>query len=83
MQAYHRDLLEQRKTPAASAYPPPTVVTSEPHGRIIPVTPPDRFARIPPKKLPEKITARRGRDKRSGSKRHHSRSTNGREGNSF
>ncbi|CAL9062827.1 unnamed protein product [Musa banksii] len=62
VQAYHRDLLEQRKALAALVRPPPPALAN------------DRVTRAPPsRKLPGKISMRRGRDKRPGSRRHHPR----------
>ncbi|RRT64133.1 hypothetical protein BHE74_00032325 [Ensete ventricosum] len=62
VQAYHRDLLEQRKSLAALVRPPPPALVN------------DRLTRAPPsRKLPGKISMRRGRDKRPGSRRHHPR----------
>ncbi|KAG6494249.1 probable hexosyltransferase MUCI70 [Zingiber officinale] len=76
VQAYHRDLLEQRKVLTASIFPPPSEATNEPPRKTVPDT------RAPPsRKLPPKIPARRGRDKRSGSRRHHPRSAMGKESN--
>ncbi|XP_074565680.1 putative hexosyltransferase MUCI70 isoform X1 [Curcuma longa] len=69
VQAYHRDLLEQRKALAAMRHPPPAAA----------VTTRDKIARVPPlKKLPGKTPSRRGRDKRSGSRRRHPRVITGR-----
>ncbi|XP_042446940.1 probable hexosyltransferase MUCI70 isoform X2 [Zingiber officinale] len=65
VQAYHRDLLEQRKALAAMhhpVHPPPAAVTR------------DKDTKAPPlRKLPGKTPARRGRDKRSSSRRRHPR----------
>ncbi|CAL9755511.1 unnamed protein product [Musa acuminata subsp. burmannicoides] len=84
VQEYHRDLLEQRKALASLIYPPPPVVTNESPGESLPGTHPQRLARGPPsKRLPGKISMRRGRDKRSGSRRHHPRAAAGRDNSSI
>nr|XP_018680121.1 PREDICTED: uncharacterized protein LOC103981108 isoform X2 [Musa acuminata subsp. malaccensis] len=84
VQEYHRDLLEQRKALASLIYPPPPVVTNESPGESLPGTHPQRLARGPPsKRLPGKISTRRGRDKRSGSRRHHPRAAAGRDNSSI
>ncbi|CAL9084580.1 unnamed protein product [Musa textilis] len=84
VQEYHRDLLEQRKALASLIYPPPPVVTNESPGESLPGTAPQRLARgAPSKKLPGKISMRRGRDKRSGSRRHHPRAAAGRDNSSI
>ncbi|WOK91438.1 hypothetical protein Cni_G00129 [Canna indica] len=68
VQAYHRDLLEQRKALAeqlkalATIHPPPAPVNNV------------RIARAPPSK---KVNIRHGRDKRSGSRRHHPKASIG------
>ncbi|CAL9049910.1 probable hexosyltransferase MUCI70 [Musa acuminata AAA Group] len=83
VQAYHRDLLEQRKELASLIQPPPPVVSNKSPRELIPATP-DRLARAPPsRKLPGKISARRGRDKKSGSRRHHPRAGAGKDNNSI
>ncbi|RWV92166.1 hypothetical protein GW17_00045486 [Ensete ventricosum] len=62
-----KDLLEQRKELASLIQPPPPVVSNKSPGELIPATP-DRLARAPPsRKLPGKISVKRGRDKKSGS----------------
>ncbi|XP_042453591.1 probable hexosyltransferase MUCI70 isoform X1 [Zingiber officinale] len=73
VQAYHRDLLEQRKALIASVFPPPAAVTNEPPSKTIPETQPNGIARATPpsRKLPTKIPTRHGRDKRSSSRHHH------------
>ncbi|XP_042389791.1 probable hexosyltransferase MUCI70 isoform X1 [Zingiber officinale] len=73
VQAYHRDLLEQRKALIASVFPPPAAVTNEPPSKTIPETLPNGIARATPpsRKLPTKIPTRHGRDKRSSSRHHH------------
>ncbi|KAJ8485251.1 hypothetical protein OPV22_017736 [Ensete ventricosum] len=82
VQAYHRDLLEQRKELASLIQPPPPVVSNKSPGELIPATP-DRLARAPPsRKLPGKISVKRGRDKKSGSRRHHPRAAAGKDNNS-
>ena len=74
IQAYHRDLLELMPPPASIVrYPPPVVVREKRNGRTSIVHYPspvevhgNRTVRNPVKKNP----IRRGRDKRSGLRRH-------------
>ncbi|WOL17073.1 hypothetical protein Cni_G25862 [Canna indica] len=84
VQAYHKDLLEQRKALVAAAYPPSVVVTNESSEKAIPVSRPYRLAKAPPsRKLPGRIPTKRGRDKKSGSRRHHPRPATVKDNNSI
>ncbi|XP_077251053.1 putative hexosyltransferase MUCI70 [Tasmannia lanceolata] len=78
VQAYHRDLLEHMNTIAAVIYPPPALINELP-GKVSSETVPYKVGRTPIKKMPGK----RGREKKSGSRRHRPRPVIGREINSF
>lgn len=85
MQAYHRDVLEHMSPTAVATHPPPPL-TNQSSTRASPEADPDRdkdrdrVARSPPRKVP----AKRGREKRSGSRRHRTKTVIvGRGTNSF
>lgn len=82
MQAYHRDVLEHMSPTAAAIHPPPPPpLTNQPSAKASPEVVPDRdrVARSPPRRVPVK----RGKEKRSGSRRHRSRTVIGRDANLF
>lgn len=78
MQAYHRDILEHMSPPAIVLHPQPAL-TNEPSTKASPEVIPARYkvARTPPRKVPVK----RGRERRSGSRRHKIRTGIGRDTN--
>ncbi|XP_010924642.4 LOW QUALITY PROTEIN: probable hexosyltransferase MUCI70 [Elaeis guineensis] len=76
VQAYHRDLLEQRL--ASLSRQPALVVIHESPGNSIPRNVLAGLAKIPPSR---KLPMRRGRDRRSGSRRHRLRGATVRENN--
>ncbi|XP_008807991.2 uncharacterized protein LOC103720176 [Phoenix dactylifera] len=65
VQAYHRDLLEQRL--ASLSRPPPPVAIHESPGNSVPQNVLHGIAKAPPSR---KLPMRRGRDRKSGSRRH-------------
>lgn len=84
MQAYHRDVLEHMSPTAAVIHPPPPPpppLTNQPSAKASPEVVPnrDRVARSPPRRVPVK----RGKEKRSGSRRHRTRTVIGRDTNLF
>eukprot|EP00268_Persea_americana_P025880 TRINITY_DN2522_c0_g1_i12.p1 TRINITY_DN2522_c0_g1~~TRINITY_DN2522_c0_g1_i12.p1 ORF type:complete len:617 (+),score=103.40 TRINITY_DN2522_c0_g1_i12:923-2773(+) len=87
VQAYHRDVLEQMSPPDAAIHPPPPQppppppLMNQPSAKASPEVVPDRdrVARSPPRRVPVK----RGKEKRSGSRRHRTRTVIGRDANLF
>ncbi|XP_043689711.1 probable hexosyltransferase MUCI70 [Telopea speciosissima] len=73
VQAYHRDLLEHMSPP------PPVRIVVHPPPALLPEISTDKFTRSTPKKMPTK----RGRERRSSSRRHRKVATGSRENNFF
>ncbi|KAI3854238.1 hypothetical protein MKW98_024661 [Papaver atlanticum] len=78
VQTYHRDVLEHMPPPIV-AVKRPSVSTNEPRGKSSHVTITDRFVKSPTKRNPPK----RGRERRSGSRRHRKVSVGSRDNNSI
>lgn len=78
VQTYHRDVLEHMPPPIV-AVKRPSVSTNEPRGKSSHVTIADRFVKSPTKRNPPK----RGRERRSGSRRHRKVSVGSRDNNSI
>ncbi|XP_072966534.1 probable hexosyltransferase MUCI70 isoform X1 [Typha angustifolia] len=78
VQAYHRDLLEQRLASSSNKPPPPLAIRESPR-KLIPGTPVNGQGTPPSKKVP----MRRGKDRKSGSRRHRPKSSTGRDSNSL
>ncbi|OAY78024.1 hypothetical protein ACMD2_09617 [Ananas comosus] len=78
VQSYHRDLLEQRL--AALPPPPPPFVTREAPRKLFPGTTVN--GAVTRTSASRKVPVRRGRDRKSGSRRHRSKATPARENNS-
>ncbi|KAJ4975219.1 hypothetical protein NE237_000325 [Protea cynaroides] len=85
VQAYHRDLLEQMASSVDIVTQPIDIVTqpidivTHPPPALLPELSTDRFTRSTAKKMP----TRRGRERRSSSRRHRKVATGSRENNSF
>ncbi|KAI3936992.1 hypothetical protein MKX01_015207 [Papaver californicum] len=78
VQTYHRDVLEHMPPPIVVVKRPP-ISTNEPRGKSSRVTIADRFVKSPIKRNPPK----RGRERRSGSRRHRKVSVSSRDNNSI
>ncbi|KAJ0971442.1 hypothetical protein J5N97_019401 [Dioscorea zingiberensis] len=70
VQAYHRDLLELRNLPASFSYPPPRSLSDGQSSKSTPDVHHNGAGRASPLRKPP---VKRGRDKKSGSKRHRPR----------
>ncbi|KAF8413873.1 hypothetical protein HHK36_001867 [Tetracentron sinense] len=76
VQAYHRDLLEHMAPPVAAVIHPLPALANKPPGKSLLIND-GRVVRIPVRKIPTK----RGRDKRSGSRRHRKAAAGSRDNN--